>query len=121
MGDGLTRNFVSFRRVFDPGSLADAKLATNRIERELADKTGDTFRRRVNLDPGYVTAAKLVLATTKDFSHRVYLRDGIYAEVTLQFGSGGPRAQPWTYPDFASGAYSEFLMKVRRRSMATAV
>jgi hypothetical protein len=115
MGDGLVRRFVSFRREFDPGVLADVKSATNRIERELAEKSSETLRRRVNLDPGYVTGAKLVLATTKDFAHRVYLRDGIYAEVTLQFGSAGPRVQPWTYPDFASGAYSEFLMLVRRR------
>jgi len=118
MGDGLVRRFVSFERPFGPGSLAEAKLATNRIELELGDAKESSFRRRVNIDPGYITPAKLVLATTKDFSHRVYLRDGIYAEVTLQFGSAGPRAQPWTYPDFASGLYSDFLMKVRRRALA---
>ena len=120
MGDGLIRQFVSFRGWLDPAALADAKRATNRIEREFAEKSGETFLRRVNLDPGYITAAKFVLATTKDFSHRVYLRDGIHAEVTLQFGSAGPRVQPWTYPDFASGVYSDFLMLVRRRVLPVA-
>jgi hypothetical protein len=118
MGTDLFRRFVGFRRAFDPGDLVRAKLTTNRIEIELSDGFGETARRRVNLDPGYLTAAKLVLATTKDFSHRIYLRDGIYAEVTLQFGRAGLRAQPWTYPDFASGAYAEFLLNVRRRAMA---
>ncbi len=115
MGTGLGRRLVVFGAPFDPGALAAAKRTTIAIE--------DAFRRpagggrRVNRDPGYLTPAKLVLATTKDFSHRVYLADGIYAEVTLQFGRGGAVAQPWTYPDFRSGRYDAFLLAARQRRM----
>jgi hypothetical protein len=75
-------------------------------------------RRRINLDPGYVTAAKLVLATTKDFSHRIYLGDGIYAEVTLNFAKHGCRPFAWTYPDFRAERYWGFFEEVRRRHIA---
>jgi len=117
MGDGLLRRFVSFEEPVDPGRLATVKLATGKIEARFARSDGGTVRRRVNLDPGYVTPAKLVLATTKDFAHRVYLGRGIYAEVTLQFRKDGIVAMPWTYPDFRSGAYAPFLLEVRRLAM----
>jgi hypothetical protein len=120
MGAGLLRKFVGFAGVVDPGRLAAVKLRTNAIERLFAVESGGRLCRRVNLDPGYVTPAKLVLATTKDFAHRVYLADGIYAEVTLNFKKDGVAFLPWTYPDFKSGAYTEFLQGVRRGLMAAA-
>ncbi|MBM4148562.1 MAG: DUF4416 family protein [Lentisphaerae bacterium] len=115
MGARLCRRFVRFAAPFDPGRLADAKVLTNRMEHDLL--SGPDGNRRVNLDPGYITAAKLVLATTKDFSHRIYIRDGIFAEVTLQFGRGGVKTMPWTYPDLASGACDEFFLRARRSVM----
>ena len=114
MGSNLQRWFVAFEAMVDPGRLADIKRETNAIEEQLSVTEGGTFRRRVNLDPGYATPAKLVLATTKDFAHRVYLEQGIYAEVTLNFKKSGGMYFPWTYPDFKDGRYDEFLFKVRR-------
>jgi hypothetical protein len=67
----------------------------------------------VNIDPGYLTLSKVVLATTKDYSHRLYLRDGIYAEVTLHYEAGAWRPWPWTYRDYASGQYLDFFERVR--------
>ena len=118
MGTGLLRKFVSFVKLVDQGNLSDIKIQTNRIENDLAAESGGRIRRKVNLDPGYITAAKLVLATTKDFAHRIYLRDGIFAEITLNFGKGERVvAHKWTYPDFKSGLHTSFFLEVRRRFM----
>jgi len=115
MGPGLVRRFLAFQRLMDPAALADVKLHTNRLEAELAAKLGAPVPRPINLDPGYLTLAKLVLASAKDFSHRIYLRDGIYAEVTLHYEKGGTfRSWPWTFPDYAeSAAYHAFLAEAR--------
>ncbi len=114
MGEDLQRQFVSFENLIDPGALAGVKLLTNELERRIcADLALPEDRRLVNLDPGYVTLAKVVLATTKDFSHRVYLRDGIYAESTLRWLDGKWFAWPWTYPDYASERYHAFFTQVR--------
>jgi hypothetical protein len=67
----------------------------------------------VNADPGYLTGAKLVLASTKDFAHRIYLRRGIFAEITLSFRAGAWQAHPWTFPDYRSGLYHAFLRQAR--------
>ena len=116
MGGNLLRKFVSFERLIDPSDIVVIKLGTNAIEKNMAGEERGVVRRRINLDPGYVTPAKLVLATTKDFAHRIYLGRSIYAEVTLQFSSrGGIRSFPWTYPDFASDRYTSFLQSVRER------
>lgn len=120
MGEGLVRQFFSFARLIDPGDLAAIKRATNAIEERFLRAGSERSGRRVNLDPGYVTAAKLVLATTKDFAHRIYLRDGIYAEVTMAFRKSGVAVFDWTYPDFRSGRYTEFFLEVRRRYMEAA-
>ena len=76
---------------------------------------GQTWRRRVNLDPGYVDQAKLVLATTKDRQHRLYLGRGIYGEVTLRFTGGRFEPWEWTYPDYRTPEYRVFFETVRRR------
>jgi len=114
MGPRLQRWFVAFREPVDPGQLAAIKLRTNAMEQAMAATEAGAVKRRVNLDPGYLDAAKLVLATTKDFAHRLYLRDGIYAEVTLAFRKGRGVPQEWTYPDFRSGRYDPFFLELRR-------
>jgi hypothetical protein len=113
-GPGLVRRLVTFQRLVDPGALAAIKRRTNSMEERFA-KEG---RRRVNLDPGYVSLSKLVLATTKDHGHRVYLGEGIYAEVTLRYQAGAFQAWSWTYPDYASAAYCALLGQVRERYKA---
>jgi len=115
MGPGLLRQFVAFERLIDPGELAAIKRTTNDIEADLATAAADGPARPANLDCGYVTEGKLVLASAKDFSHRVYLGGGIYAEVTLQYVRGKWVAHEQTFPDYASGAYDEFLSQARRR------
>ena len=113
MGNGLRKLFCCFERPVAPGSLPSVKLAANGIERELADLSGPEPRRRVNIDPGYVTPAKLVLASTKDFSHRVYLGEGIYGEVTLRSMGGSLTAIDTTYPDYQTPLALDFFNRVR--------
>lgn len=119
MGTGLLRKFVSFAPPVDPGRLADIKLLTIELERKLAE-AGEPMRRRVNLDPGYVTPAKVVLATTKNFAHRICLGQGIYAEITLNFDRKGCIFHDWTYPDFRSEFYARYLLELRELCMAQA-
>ena len=115
MGESLWKQFFLLERLADPAMLADWKVMTNRWEQELA-ATGDFEETRpVNLDPGYVTEAKLVLATTKDRDHRIYLREGIYAEVTLYYNQGQWKSRPWTYPDYELPLCHEFLTQGRQR------
>jgi hypothetical protein len=115
MGWPLFRQFVSFAAGVAPDALADAKCTTNAIERRLAAGSPAGPRRPINLDPGYLEPAKLVLASMKNASHRIYLARGVYAEVTLRFAHGRWQPLPWTFPDFASGAYWPFLDAARRR------
>lgn len=110
MGSGLKRQFWGFRRLAQPESLVDMKLATNRLEQASAANG----KRKVNVDPGYLTAARLVLASTKDFGHRLYLGKGIYGEVTLMYQKRGFRPLPWTYPDYRSEAYHRFFRELRQ-------
>ena len=114
MGTGLEKFFWAFGGFFPRESLVEAKIFTNALEERLADKRGGTLKRRVNLDPGYVTEAQLVLATTKGYSHRIYLRDGIYAEVTLVYYKGGFKPLDWTYPDYRMPMVLQFMEEVRR-------
>lgn len=117
MGSGLLRQFVSFKKPGDPRQLAGIKLATNDIEDKFAVTVDGKTIRTVNIDPGYITAANLILATTKDFAHRICIGDGIYAEVTLIFRKSGLVFFDWTYPDFKSGKYTPFFIETRRRYM----
>ncbi|NLV74494.1 MAG: DUF4416 family protein [Chloroflexi bacterium] len=109
-GSGLQRQFIAFRELIDPAALAEIKLATNDLESDLAL----SGKRRVNIDPGYLTFAKLVLATTKNQSHRIYLGRGIYAEVTLNYRAGRWQANPWTYPDYTTPAYLAVMEEIRQ-------
>jgi len=115
MGSELQRLFWSFEPLIAPDTLAGIKRETNAVERAYAMDEGQRWRRRVNLDPGYVDLAKLVLATTKDRQHRLYLGQGIYAEVTLRFTAGRFAPWEWTYPDYRTPEYLAFFDAVRRR------
>jgi hypothetical protein len=115
MGPQLSRMFWSFEPLIAPDALASIKRQTNLLERMFARCDGQRWRRRVNLDPGYVDLAKLVLATTKDRQHRLYLGQGIYGEVTLRFTAGRFVPWEWTYPDYRTPEYLVFFDAVRRR------
>jgi len=108
-GKKLKRIFFSFSELQPLEKIYKAKLITGEIEKKFCD----AGRRRVNLDPGYIDMAKLVLFTTKDYSHRLYLGENIYGEVTLKFEKGVFAAWPWTYPDYKTREYTDFFMKVR--------
>lgn len=118
MGKNLLKAFVAFSRLYDPVMLSFIKLETNQIEYELGVVSENRLFRRVNLDIGYLDASKIVLATTKNYSHRIYLRDGIYAEVTMIFKDGKYRPLEWTYPDFGVGRYDDFFLECRKKYLA---
>jgi hypothetical protein len=106
MGTGILRKFIFCERLIDPAVFPAIKQFTNTLEHTFA-LPGGTPRRRINIDPGYVTEAKIVLATTKDFSHRIYIGSDIYAEVTLRYHLRERRFVPmeYTYPDYRSETY----------------
>jgi hypothetical protein len=108
-GPGLTRRWVSVTGLVAQERLADLKLASNRLEQELV-RAG---KRQANLDPGLLTLHSLVLATTKAHAHRIYLRDSIYAELTLRYHSGRFEPLDWTYPDYRGAACFGFLARCR--------
>ena len=121
MGANLLRKFIAFGRPVNPADLAEIKLWTNGVEAsfsEAAASQGLAVPRPINLDPGYVAPSKLVLATTKDHAHRIYLGRGIYAEVTLTFLKGAFEPMPWTYPDYRTEAYRRFFEQVRADLLA---
>jgi hypothetical protein len=109
LGENLKRIFFSFKKLVMPDTINVIKLYTNRIEKTL----GSPGLRKVNIDPGYLDLAKLVLATTKDFSHRIYLGKGIYAEVTLIYKNGCFQPLDWTYPDYRTQNYITTFNKIR--------
>ena len=113
MSDNLLRQFVSLAELGDPADITESKLACNCAELADAEGRGRGQRRAINLDPGYISPAKLVLASTKDYSHRIYLSRGIYAETTLQYESGSWRSFPWSFPDYAEPRYHQFFSDVR--------
>lgn len=111
IGKNLLRKFISFGKLIDPGKLADIKIFTNKIEKRLGRIDGS---RRINLDPGYITDSSLILATTKNFQHRIYLKNGIFAEVTLRYCKGDFLPYEWTYRDYKTQAYRDFFIKIRK-------
>jgi hypothetical protein len=113
MGPGLKKVFFTFRRPLDPAELVDIKLLTNRWEEEYAAAAGQDEHRPLNLDPGYLTLGKLVLASTKDFAHRIYLSRGIYAEVTLQYKHHRWQHHEYTFADYRREDYQRFFTECR--------
>lgn len=113
MGPGLLKRFFAFKELIDPGRLADLKIQTNGWEAEYAGLGRHPEPRPLNLDPGYIALGKLVLASTKDFSHRIYLARGIYGEVTLCFRRGAWEPLPWTFADYRRADYHHFFCECR--------
>ena len=108
----IDRVFFSFERLIEADRLPQIKVTTNSMEEAFAAQPTDA-KRPVNLDPGYLEHAKIVLASTKNFYHRMYLADGIFGEVTMHFKNNTFQFFPWTYPDYQSKDYQEFFLKLR--------
>jgi len=109
IGCPLLRQFLFFKTLIDPSNLADIKLKTNEIE----DTLFFDGKRRINLDPGYLTLFNIVLASTKNYAHRIYLGKGIYAEVTLIFKDGTYNPHLFTYRDYQDESYIKIFMRAR--------
>ncbi|GAB5047089.1 DUF4416 family protein [Thermodesulfovibrio sp. TK110] len=109
LGSPIVRRFIFFKNLISEGDIAQIKIQTNQIEEKLS-RDG---KRSINLDPGYIGLAKLVLATTKDYSHRIYIGDGIYAEVTLIFKDNSFRPNINTYRDYAEEEYIKLFNLAR--------
>lgn len=110
-GAGLKRKFVSFARLVELDGIASVKTVTNAIERRMSV----AGKRTVNIDPGYLDLSKLILFTTKDYSHRMYLARGIYGEVTLSYRNGSFRPLGWTYPDYRTEGYIGVFNAIRKK------
>lgn len=113
MGPGLCKRFLAFDRLVDPGDLAAIKRQTIGLEGELVGLGKHAEQRPLNLDPGLLFLGKFCLATTKDQQHRIYLRDGIFAEVTLRFIAGSYDPWDWTYADYREDGVRAFLREAR--------
>lgn len=111
MGGPLYRRVFAFSRLVDQGDLADAKVWTNAVETDFS--IGGN--RQVNIDPGHLLHARFVLATAKDHAHRIFIGNGIYADLTLTYRAGEFRPLPWTFPDYTAKTMIGFLTDVRRR------
>lgn len=109
MGAPIVRRFWGFAQLISPDALARVKLATNALENELAVDG----KRRVNLDPGYLDPDKLVLASAKYNGQKIYLADGIWADLTLHYEKGHFTAYPWSFADFRRGEYEKTFLRLR--------
>ena len=112
MGTGLVKQFLGFGPLVYPEDLAEIKRASNDLESGLTRSDGMPGR-GLNIDPGYVNGGQLVLATTKNYSHRIYIGKGIFAEVTLLYTRGEFTPLPWTYRDYSTEAALAFFTRVR--------
>jgi len=113
MGKNLKRKFLSFANLISPEKLSEIKLQTNELEEEIKKELKSKLR-AVNLDPGYLTPSALIMATAKDFAHRIPLHDGIYAHLELLFSKKGVSVLSWTYPDYRSEGYQRFFLEIRQ-------
>jgi hypothetical protein len=111
MGKKLLKRFMAFEELIDPEQLPSAKISTNNLE----DRFLVNEKRRINIDPGYITQAKLVLATTKNYSHRIYIGRGIFGDVHMQYKNKSYHGQPWTYPDYITEQNIRFFNNVRTK------
>jgi hypothetical protein len=114
MGEPLWKQFVVLEAPYDPARLASDKLLTNDWEQEYFNLHPGIEPRQLNIDPGYLSMTKLVLASTKNREHRIYLRDGIYAEVTLVFRDQQWLPMEWTYPDYRREDFRVFFASARK-------
>lgn len=113
MGDRLFKQLIVLKGLIDPARLPAIKLEANQIEDKLRASGRFAVERPYNLDPGYMDAAKFVLASTKDHMHRLYLGSGIYGEITTYYQAKDWRAWPWTYPDYKRDDVRAFLKQAR--------
>ncbi len=114
-GENILRQFVSFEKLIDPGELAKIKIRSNKLEEKLAKTANLPLPRPINIDPGIIEPSKLILASTKNFSHRIYIGDNMYAELTLSYCKGVWNSFSYTFPDFKEDRYHKFLSSVRER------
>ncbi len=114
MGMPLFRRMFAFKTLIQQECLAKIKLLTNEIEKKYSQES----RRNINIDPGYLLLERFVLATGKNFTHRIYIGQNIYADLTLTYQKGDFRTLPWTYPDYADENMLIFLRQVRARYAA---
>ena len=112
IGENLLRKFISFETLIQPNELAEVKVFTNELETQFFFP--NTMNRQINLDPGYVAAGKMVLATTKDQAHRIYLGKGIFAEITLRFYKKRFQPWEWTYRDYRTQEYIDIFNRIRQ-------
>ena len=105
MGKSLKKQIVLFDKIIDPSTISHIKNETNEIESKISNEN----KRIINIDPGYITLSKTVLATTKNYTHRIYLGNGIYAEITLNWHKGTFQPLSWTYPDYKKESVIHFL------------
>jgi len=111
MGSDLKRRFISFEKLYLPEDAYEWKIFTNRVEKIFSENE----KRKINIDPGYIDNSKVILLSTKDYYHRIYLGKGIYAEITLYYSEGKYNFFKWTYPDYRTENYINFFLKLRER------
>jgi hypothetical protein len=111
LGAPLFRRMFSFENLIQQDALANIKLSTNQLEH----KYSRNGKRSVNIDPGYLLLERFVLASGKNFSHRIYLAKGVYADLTLMYSKGRFQTLPWTYPDYADRSMLTVLERIRRK------
>jgi hypothetical protein len=115
LGTSPLRQFISIDQLINPGQLAQIKHKTNKLEQESATGLNLNLPRPVNLDPGIIEPSKLILATTKNYSHRIYIGNKMYAEVTLIYDKKNWHPFEYTYPDYRQQCYFDFFTNVRER------
>ncbi|MBI4708582.1 MAG: DUF4416 family protein [Candidatus Omnitrophica bacterium] len=109
LGSNLKKRFISFKKLIPADKLARIKVFTNKLEKKFSKNA----KRLINIDPGYIDLPKVVLASAKDFSHRIYLEKGIFAEITLLYQNSAFRHLDWTFPDFRTQTYFQILNQIR--------
>ena len=109
MGKNLIRRFITFKKLQDPAAFVTIKRFCVKLEK----KFSINHARRINIDPGYINESKLILTTTKDFSHRIYLGKGVFAEITLNYRGKGFKDHETTFPDYRTDTYKNIFLKIR--------
>jgi hypothetical protein len=112
MGTPIYRYFISFEKLIEPSAIAGVKIKTNELESAFSSNYPD-LQRPINLDPGYLEQSKIVLASTKNYFHRILISGGIYAEVTLHYEEGAWQSFAWTFPDYKTARYHPYFSSLR--------
>jgi len=111
MGQSLVRRFAFFEDLIRPESLPEIKTFANGVE----ERFSGSGKRKVNIDPGYMSQYHLILATGKGYAHRPYLRDGVHADLTLIYRNKTFQPLEWTYPDYAEKKIIEMFNRMREK------